>query len=332
MRAAPINAVRMRRHKPLCAMIMGGYQRSWHPLMHQRALLLINRHSRQGQRLGAQAVAQLYELGFELTVVPVRNPQHLSEVICRHQDKVDLVIVGGGDGTLNAALAGLVETQLPLGILPLGTANDLARTLGVPNSVPKACEVLATGENRQIDLGWVNGKYFLNVASVGISTRITHELTGETKRRWGVLAYGVTAMRVVWRTRPFKAEIRSDGQVIPVKTVQIAVGNGRFYGGGLAIAHDATIDDQRLDIYSLELEHWWQVITLLPAMSQGRQGELPGVRTLHAREVVIWTRKPHMVNTDGELTTHTPAHFRVIPQALTVRVPQHQLAPGLSSI
>ncbi|MHC5722287.1 MAG: diacylglycerol kinase family protein, partial [Nostoc sp.] len=91
----------------------------------------------------------------------------------------ELVIIGGGDGTLNAAVDALVDTQLPLGILPLGTANDLARTLEIPNSLSEACKIIAYRNLHRIDLGWVNGKHFFNVASLGLSVKITERLTKE---------------------------------------------------------------------------------------------------------------------------------------------------------
>lgn len=289
--------------------------------MPQRALLLINRHARQGKQALTKAIVHLQALGFVLEEESTEHPHQLSELICQYRDRVDLVIIGGGDGTLNAALAGLVETGLPLGILPLGTANDLARTLGLPLDLAAACEVIAAGNQRWIDLGWVNGKYFSNVASLGISSKITESLNRGLKRRWGILAYAATALQVIWQTHPFRAEIHCDQQIWQVKTVQIAIGNGRFYGGGMAIAHDAAIDDQRLDLYSLEMGHWWQIIPLLPALTRGRQADWPGVRGWQTAEVEIRTPKPHRINTDGELTTYTPAKFRVIPQALAVRVP-----------
>lgn len=289
--------------------------------MSHKALLLVNRHARQGQKGISNAIEQLQTLGLELMEESTEDPRHLSDIIRRFQHQVDLVIVGGGDGTLNAAVDGLVDTNLPLGILPLGTANDLARTLGIPNSLPEACEIIATGSVRRIDLGWVNGKHFFNVASLGLSVQITQRLTKEAKRRWGVLAYAATALQVIWQARPFRAEIRLNGESIPVKTVQIAVGNGRYYGGGMTVVHDATIDDQRLDLYSLELRHWWQILLLLPAMRGGRHANSRGVRALHGQEIHVYTRKPRPINTDGEITTYTPAKFRVIPQALAVFVP-----------
>ncbi len=290
--------------------------------MSHRALLLVNRHARHGHKQLSAAIDQLKTLDLELLEESTEDPRHLSELIHRYQHQVDLVIIGGGDGTLNAAVDALVETGLPLGILPLGTANDLARTLEIPNSLPKACEIIAKGQVRRIDLGWVNGKHFFNVASLGLSVQITKQLTKELKRRWGVFAYAITALQVILQIRPFRAEIRINGESIRVKTVQIAVGNGRYYGGGMAVVHDATIDDQRLDLYSLELPHWWQIVALLPAMRGGRHTTWRGVRTLYGQEIQVYTRKPRPINTDGEITTHTPAEFRVIPHALAVLVPQ----------
>jgi diacylglycerol kinase (ATP) len=289
--------------------------------MSRRALLLVNRHARQGEKRLSEAINCLEKLDFDLIEESTEHPEHLGEVIHHYQRQVDLVIIGGGDGTLNAAVDALVETQLPLGILPLGTANDLARTLGIPNALPDACKIIAHGEQRRIDLGWVNGKHFFNVASMGLSVKITQRLTKEVKRRWGIFAYIATALQVIWSARPFRAEISFNNQLIHVRTVQIAVGNGRYYGGGMAVAPDATIDDQRLDLYSLEIENWWQIIPLLPAMRRGRHIHSRKVRALHGQEFEVHTRKPRPINTDGEITTYTPAKYRVIPQAIAVLVP-----------
>ena len=301
--------------------------------MDTRALLLVNRHARRGKEDLLQAIQCLQELDFVLREESTESTEHLAEVIQRYRDQVDMVIVGGGDGTLNAAVQGLVDTHLPLGILPLGTANDLARTLGIPPSVPEACQIIAGGQLRSIDLGLVNGRYFLNAASMGLSVKITRNLTSEAKRTWGILAYAATAIQVLLKARPFQAEIRwrapnsEKEESVQVKTLQIAVGNGLYYGGGMAVAHDADVDDQRLDLYSLEVDHWWEVIFALPALRKGTQFQLPNVRTIEAQEIEIHTRKPRSINTDGEITTKTPAHFRVISHALSVFVPKPQESP-----
>lgn len=286
----------------------------------QKALLLVNRHARRGQLDLANAINFLEELGLVLIEESTDHPGQLSELIRSYQDKVDLVIIGGGDGTLNAAIKGLIATRLPFGILPLGTANDLARTLGIPTKLVEACQIIARGLTKQIDVGVVNDKYFFNVASLGLSVQITEKLTKEAKRRWGLLAYAATTLQVIWQSRPFRAEILIPGEVLRVRTIQIAVGNGRHYGGGMVIAEDAAIDDQRLDLYSLETKQWWQILALLPTMRKGNHAKLPGVRVLQGQEFEIRTSRPRAINTDGEITTHTPAKFSVIAKALTVFV------------
>lgn len=289
--------------------------------MSQRALLLINRHARHGQAKLTEAIEHLKQAGFSLIEESTNQP--LTKVMHQYRDQVDLVIVGGGDGTLNAAIEGLIETRLPLGILPLGTANDLARTLGIPTELSAACQIIAEGYQEQIDLGWVNGKHFFNVASLGLSVKITHRLNREMKRRFGVLAYAIAAIQVLLRTRPFSAQLRlNGGEPLPFKTVQIAVGNGRYYGGGMTVAEDAAIDDQQLDVYSLNLKHWWQMLLILPAMRTGNHTSWPFVSHFRCQEVEIYTRRPQDINTDGELTAHTPAHFCVVAKAISVFVPK----------
>jgi diacylglycerol kinase (ATP) len=234
---------------------------------------------------------------------------------------VDLVIVGGGDGSMNAVADALVETGLPLGILPLGTANDLARTLQIPPDVETACRIITEGHVRKIDLGWVNGKHFFNVASMGLSVRICRQLDANAKKRWGVFAYLITTIKVLWQMRPFRAVIRSGNAQWSVRSVQITVGNGRFFGGGMAVSEDATIDDQRLDLYSIEVDRVWQMLGLFWALRRGQLAHVPQVRTLQGQEFEVRTRRPRWINTDGELTVRTPATFRTIPLAVTVVAP-----------
>jgi diacylglycerol kinase (ATP) len=287
--------------------------------MATKALLLINRHARKGKQQSEFVVQQLQSLGLELIEEPMPPPEQLSDLIRRHKCQVDRVIIGGGDGTLNAAIAGLIDSQIPLGLLPLGTANDLARTLGIPANVAQACQIVATGNPEPVDVGWVNGKYFFNVASLGLSVKITRQLTKEVKQKWGVFAYGITAFQAIWESRPFHAEIRLiEGEVHHVKTLQIAVGNGRFYGGGMTVASDAAINDGRLDLYSLGLEHWWQMLALMPLFHRGQHALTPWSDAWAGQEFYVKTRRSRPISTDGEIATSTPAHFRVIPRALTI--------------
>ncbi len=286
--------------------------------MSSRALLVLNPRSRKGAEAARQARSCLTALGLDLVPDSTEAWDSPAELIARYADRVDRVIVGGGDGTLNAVVQELVGRRLPLGILPLGTANNLARTLRVPLTLPEACEIAVRGVRRKIDLGWVNGRYYFTTASIGLSVRITQALTDATKRRWGPFAYAVAAARTLVRSRAFHADITWPGGSRHTRTVQIVIGNGRYYGGALPVAEDAAIDDAQLDLYSLEVRHWLELLTLVPALRQGRHGRKESVGTLRAPEFQITTVVPREINVDGEICSQTPARFRVVPAALEV--------------
>lgn len=258
------------------------------------------------------------------TEASVESSHDVSDVIRQYRDQVEQVILGGGDGTMNAAIEGLLETRLPLGVLPMGTANDLARSLKIPLTLPEACDVIANGTLEQVDLGWVNGRYFFNTGSLGLTVQIRRKLSKEMKHRWGILAYAITALQVLWNNPPFAAELCVDGgEIKQMKSVLIVVGNGRYWGGRLTIAKDATINDQCLDVCSLNIRHWWQIFLALPALYSGDYASHSLIQGFRCQEVEIRTEPPYDINTDGESTTSTPAHYRIIPQAVSVLVPDN---------
>lgn len=292
--------------------------------MSRRALLIVNAKSRNGAAQREMAMERLEAHGIETVHGDCTRREDLSPLIIKHAKDVDCAIVGGGDGTLNAAAFGVIEAGLPLGILPLGTANDLARTLGIPFDLDGAAQVIADGLTRKIDLGIVNGEPFFNVASVGLSADLAQQLTRDIKRRYGRLGYAMVALKVLAQARPFRATIRSETENIRVRTLQIAVGNGRFYGGGNAVEKDAAIDDQHLDLYSLELKRAWKLAFMARSFRHGRHGAWQEVRAVRAKEFDIRTRKPRPINADGEIVTQTPAHFSIRPAAVTVFAPPEQ--------
>jgi diacylglycerol kinase (ATP) len=136
------------------------------------------------------------------------------------------------------------------------------------------------------------------------------------------MASGVAAIQALCQSRPFTVTIRSGDRVEKVKTIQVAVGNGVYYGGGLAVAHDASIADDRLDLYNLEIDHFWRWTNLLPAMYQGRHHLYPYVHAQQGQEFFIDCNRSLSINTDGEIKTATPAHFKVISKAISVLVPE----------
>lgn len=287
----------------------------------RKALLLINPNARSGKANIDDVLDDLWGGGIDLIQERFDTPHEVSDDIIRRREEIDCVIVCGGDGTINAAARGLMETGLPLGILPMGTANDLARTLNLPLDLKAAAKVIATGKTKKVDVGTVNGHPFFNVASLGLSADLARGLTRETKRRWGRLGYAFAASRVLAQARPFSAWIKSKNGVARVKTMQIAVGNGRHYGGGNVVEKSAGIDDGYLDLYSLELKSVWQLALMIRSFRRGAHGAWNEVRTEKCVEFDIETRTPRPINTDGELVTFTPAHFSVHPKAVTAYVP-----------
>ena len=287
----------------------------------RRAILVLNRQARNGGGPIDDALRILHEGGVELDEVECGSPAQVVADARRKLVGADCVIVGGGDGTLNCVAPLLKETGLPLGILPLGTANDLARTLGIGPGLDAAARLIVDRVEREIDLGEVNGHFYFNVASIGFSAELARELTAEAKKRWGTLGYALASAKLLARTRPFTAFIEHDGIVDKVKTVQISVGNGRHYGGGLTVEEGAEPDDGTLHVYSLEVSHWSRLVALAPALRRGTHGASDDVRAFATKAVTIRTRRARSVNTDGELTTATPAMFRVHPKAVRVYAP-----------
>ncbi|HEX2117067.1 MAG TPA: lipid kinase [Alphaproteobacteria bacterium] len=287
----------------------------------KRALLLVNRRARRGSAPIADALDLLRSGGLDVIAPAISDRAAIADSIRTHARDVDLVIVGGGDGTMNAAAPGLVETGLPLGILPLGTANDLARTLALPLTPVEAARVILAGNTRRLDLGEVNGHLFFNVASIGFSAKLARGLTGEAKKRWGTFGYAVAAAQLLTESRPFTVYIDHDGSTEEVRTVQISVGNGRFYGGGMTVEDTAQPDDGRLDVYSLEVRHWTELLALLPSLRRGTHGRWKNVRAFGTTALTLRTPREHEINADGELVTTTPAYFRIRHAAVAVFIP-----------
>lgn len=287
-----------------------------------RILLIINRHSRSGQ-IDLDAVqARLRHAGFTVEMVFPSNKQSITEIIYNYRHNCGRIIIGGGDGTLNAAAEALLASALPIGILPLGTANDLARTLGIPPDPIAACEVIIEGRLHRIDLGCVNSHYFFNVAHIGFGVTLVHRLSADIKKRWGILGYARSAFTALRDRSSFRAEIRTNGRKHKTRCSQITVGNGRHFGGGLAVAHNARIDDHTLHVWSLEPLNLWELIALAPALLRGRHLEHRRVWHRRVQSIEVHTRKPMPVSADGELATHTPAKFHLLPSALAVYVPK----------
>ncbi len=291
--------------------------------------MLVNPNARRGGEAIDGVVAQLEAGGLRVIKEAFASPAEVTNDILARQSAVDSVIVCGGDGTMNAAAPALIKSGLPLGILPMGTANDLARTLGIPPDLEEAAKIIVAGHQRSIDLGEVNGHPFFNVASIGLSSDLASELDGTLKRRYGRLGYAIAAFRVLTRAKAFRAMIITKSGATRVKTLQIAIGNGVHYGGGNVVEATAAIDDGQLDLYSLELGSVWKLALMAKSFRAGSHGAWQEVRTERCTEFEIRTRKPMPINTDGELITQTPAKFTMLRNAVTVFAPANVSAADI---
>lgn len=287
----------------------------------RRALLLINPKARRGT-MALDGIRDRFTAGgLDVTVEPFSALPELARDIVRLRQQADCIVICGGDGTVSSGAMAVMESGLPMGILPMGTANDLARTLGLPMDLMEAVDLIVGGYERRIDLGSVNGHAFFNVASVGLSTELAQGLRPELKRRWGRLGYAIAASQVLVKARPFTAWITEKGDTVRVRTFQIAVGNGRHYGGGNVVEASAAIDDGYLDLYSLEMRNVWKLALMLRSFRSGTHGAWNEVRTARCVQFDVRTRRPQPINTDGEIVTATPATFRVHPEAIAVYAP-----------
>lgn len=287
----------------------------------KRTLLLVNPGAGRGEETLAPVIDRFRRSGLQVTLESFEALPALRQDIDRLRSTHDQLVICGGDGSISSAAGAVMESGLPMGILPMGTANDLARTLQIPLELEEAAGVILAGRLRPIDVGTVNGHTFFNIASIGLSTELARRLDARMKRRFGRLSYALTAIQVLLSARRFRARIAANGHSRTVKTYQIAVGNGVHYGGGNVILQAAAIDDGRLDLYSLEMRSLWKLVLMFPAFRAGRHGAWKEVRTSRSDAFVIETRRPLPVNADGEIVTTTPARFRTHPGAVSVFVP-----------
>ncbi len=301
----------------------------------QSVAVVVNAGARLGAAAPDQAVDMLRAAGLPVTAVHrILSGTDLAGTLDRVMaENHDLVVVGGGDGTVSFAAGRLAGTGTVLGVLPLGTANDLARTLEIPNALPAACAALADGKVVDIDLGRVNGQPFLNVASVGLSVGVTETLSPRLKRRLGPLAYAVAAVRAYARHQPFRARLEfpeGDHQAIELENLlQVAVGNGKHYGGGNAVSPTAGIDDHTLDIYAIPGARLREHVRIARLLKDGSFVERSDVHHATTQRVRLVTDPPMPVNLDGEIATVTPADFTIERNAVHVIVPHGSTAAVL---
>ncbi len=286
-----------------------------------RVLVIVNPGASRAVA-ATQELSRWFSEHASATFIRATSFDDLRQALEDHGATADRIVIGGGDGTISAALPTLLRLGKPLAVLPLGTANDFARTLGVPDDVKAAAETALGGREHRIDVGEVNGRPFINVASVGLAAKVTEAQSSQLKRRWRVLSYMISLWRAAWAARPFHLEIEIDGAAAWSGAVyQASIGNGRFHGGGLTVADQAALDDGKFDLYFVRPGAAWQLLAAATHLRFGfAKPDL--LKRGCATRVTLRTATPRPINVDGELDAATPATFELIPAALTVIVPR----------
>jgi diacylglycerol kinase (ATP) len=305
------------------------------------AVLVVNTRSRSGQEAFEAARERLCAHGVPLIAAhALTKPKRLQSVVREALAQgARRVLVGGGDGTISCAAQVLMGRDVTLGVVPLGTGNDFARSLGIPDTLEAACDVISGGYTARVDVGLINGRPFLNAASLGLTTAIAKRLTQELKQRAGKLAYPMAAAAEMRTLQPFRVRLKADERTLELDALQLVVGNGRYHGAGNMVAPDATLDDRRLHVYAIAapsmaeggertgLGHLQDVATLARValgMRSGEHLEHESVVHLHTARLVVETEPPMEVNADGENVGMTPMRFEVAPAALRVYAPAPQ--------
>jgi YegS/Rv2252/BmrU family lipid kinase len=292
-----------------------------------RTAFIVNTRSRRGRTLFATARRRVAMGAPPMAVFPVPDPARLPDIFRTALAlDPDLVIVGGGDGTLKEAVAHLIHRDVALGVLPLGTTNNFARSLGLPLGLRGAAEVIRSGKVADVDAGFVRGDagndIFANMVSLGMSVVVAEGVPAGLKRVVGRAAYALTALRRMPAHRPFHVTVVAGGSTYDFTTHQLNIANGAHHSGRL-IAHDAGPDDRVLAVYRLggEGRHRLAGATLRHVLA-GHRRSLAEEAFITTREVYVETRPPMPVDVDGEIRSRTPVRVTLLPNALRVLVPR----------
>ena len=234
---------------------------------------------------------------------------------------VDAVVAVGGDGTINEVLNGLDGSDVPLGIIPLGTANDFARQVGIPEDADHAMDVVLRQPPRTIDTAELNGRRFLNVSSGGVAAEATAETPTEAKEQLGLLAYAITGVRKLADLQPRRAHITGPGVDLECEFLIFAVGNARSTGGGTRITPRALVTDGLIDLCIVEAMPRADFAKLLLRIKKGEHLDEARVRYHQLPSVTIAADGPVTVNVDGESSEATTLSYRARSGDLRIHVP-----------
>ncbi len=286
------------------------------------AALVVNTKSRRGEELYPRAKELLRAKGIELSAgYPVRDAARMTEVVRETiAEGHRLVIVGGGDGTISSVVDEFAHQDVVLGVLPLGTANNFARSAGLPLDLAEADEVIAGGRVLKVNLGRVNENHFTNMASLGLSPAIGRAVPSAMKRYLGRTGYLLVGVRTFFSFKPFRVRVIRDGSAVEMLALEVLVANGRYHGG-VIVAQQASLTGSDLVVRITRGETKWNLLRAWAKAELGSTEQPPGVEILLATEIEIDASPRQDVSIDGEVITRTPIKASLAREALNLLVP-----------
>lgn len=288
----------------------------------REAALIVNAHSRRGQALFREAKAKLEEAGVILTAAhAVENPKELNGIVAAEIAKgAPMAIVGGGDGSMSGTIDELVGKQCVFAVLPLGTANSFARTLGLPLDLDGAVSVIAGGERRRIDLGMIDGDYFVNAASIGLSPMIGNTVPHKLKRYLGRIGYLLWAVKCSVDFRPFRLIIDGPEGEQRLWSTEVRILNGRYHGG-VELSEEADVESGDIMIQAVVGRSRFRLAADWYAKFFKLRDKDAHTIEFRGQSFRLDTR-PHLgISIDGEVLARTPVMVKVARAAVDVAVP-----------
>ena len=285
--------------------------------------LIVNPSAGGGRAHKALPAVQesLAALGLEHHVERTTSLEHARELGRAAASAGETAVALGGDGLIGAVAGALRETGGVLGVLPGGRGNDFARALGIPLEPRAACEVLAGGVIKELDLGEADGRTFIGIASCGFDSE-ANRVANETRLVRGNLVYAYGALRALIGWRPATFTVELDGGAPRTATgYTVAAANSKAYGGGMWLAPDASLEDGLLDVVIVGDVPKARFLRLLPTVFKGEHVRQPGVEVLRCRELRISAERSFEMYADGDPIASLPVTVRALPSAIKVLVP-----------
>lgn len=288
----------------------------------QKILLIVNKKASQGEGSSDQIKKIFMDKGLSVVESECQSIEDYKKII-NSSEKFDAIVVGGGDGTVRIAAEAVMGTNIPLGIIPLGTANNVARSLFLPLTIPEACDTILQKNLQPMDLAQVNKEIFVSVIGIGLSKIVHEETPSELKKRWGAFSYLFQAFKSLKKLgHGFRAHIKSVEETVTLKAAQITVCNGRFYGAHLEVSKDASISDGFLDVSIVEAKKYFLAFFKY-IMPWDQDAKSQGLKLLRGKSFEINTIPKMKVDVEGgSQELFTPVIVEILPAALEVFTPQ----------